>query len=61
MMFTIAMLLMGHSGHADDLAAISLGAIFTSITGFALLNGVLSAIDTLASIAFGAQDMKARK
>jgi MATE family multidrug resistance protein len=47
----------GHLG-ATELAAISLANVYCNVTGFSLLYGTLSALDTLASQFYGAQNYK---
>ncbi|CAH6723514.1 ethionine resistance-conferring protein 1 [[Candida] jaroonii] len=51
---TISVVSVGHLG-ATELAAVSMGAMTANITGYATIQGIATALDTLCPQAFGAQ------
>lgn len=51
---TVSVLSVGHLG-ATELAAVSMGAMSATITGYASIQGIATALDTLCPQAFGAQ------
>jgi MATE family multidrug resistance protein len=53
--FVVQIVMIGHIG-SNELAAVSLGAMFVNVTGLSVGSGIASALDTLCSQAFGAGD-----
>lgn len=51
---TVSVLSVGHLG-ASELAAVSMGAMSANITGYATIQGIATALDTLCPQAFGAK------
>lgn len=51
---TVSVFTVGHLG-ATELAAVSMGAMTANITGYATIQGIATALDTLCPQAFGAQ------
>lgn len=54
---TVSVLSVGHLG-ATELAAVSMGAMTANITGYATIQGIATALDTLCPQAFGARKYK---
>lgn len=54
---TLSVAMVGQLEGEDELAAIGLANVFCNVTGYSLLWGMGSAIDTLASQAFGAKNL----
>ncbi|CAK9442308.1 uncharacterized protein LODBEIA_P60510 [Lodderomyces beijingensis] len=53
--FTVSVFAVGHIG-ANELAAVSLGSMTANITGYATIQGISTALDTLCPQAFGAKN-----
>ncbi|KAG7664040.1 ERC1 [[Candida] subhashii] len=51
---TVSVFMVGHLG-ATELAAVSMGAMTANITGYATIQGIATALDTLCPQAFGAK------
>ena len=53
----IQLMFVGHIG-STEMAAAALGASYCNVSGFSLNVGLLTAMDTLVSQAFGAKEMR---
>ena len=53
---TVSVFSVGHLG-ATELAAVSMGAMTANITGYATIQGIATALDTLCPQAFGAKNI----
>lgn len=52
---TVSVFTVGNMGGATELAAVSMGAMTANITGYATIQGIATALDTLCPQAFGAK------